>query len=544
MSSIGFFQKTPPFARQILSCFYQLKSSPKALLAIWGGLSSLAFAPTYILPLFLIGISVLLFYIKNAKNAQQAFIYGWIFGFSHFVIGLYWLSIGITIYINEFWWAIPFALIGLPFILAFFPAIAATISYRFKNKGELVFIYTLCISWVMTEWVRSWIFTGLPWNLSGYIWGFSDTLLQVSSIAGIYGLSFLALFVASNFYFILTRNKAYWVMHCLSSIVILLCIIVFGYKRLQDNPTEYTDISVRLVQPSIPQSAKWDRKSLYDNLKMHVNLSLIDEENIGTPDIIVWSEAAVTLPLRMYKVRELISQAVKEDSVLITGGVSEYFAPASNKSSLLEEYRLYSSIYGINSKGTILFNYHKTHLIPFGEYIPFKDFLWFKKLTAGFIDYSPGEVGQVTELTIKGKNIRIRPLICYEAIFPNEARVTDEKVQFFVNITNDSWYGHSSGPYQHFDISRLRSIENGLPMVRVGNNGISSIIDPVGRIIFKTKLDEISITDGFIPHKILSKTLYSAYGDFCVITLLLFTIIVSMCIYVYFVIYKKLYIHG
>ncbi|MDF2966049.1 MAG: cutE [Rickettsiaceae bacterium] len=517
-----------------ISWLFYLKPENRIPLFLSGLLSSFAFAPSFFFPFMIIGISILLYYIKHAGCSKAAFFAGWIFGFGHFLSGLYWISLGVAVYIEQFWWALPFALCGLPIILAFFIAFPAYLTYKAQPKANLVLVFIFSILFISLEWVRSWIFTGLPWNLAGYSLCFSERMLQLASITGVYGLSFLVIFISGNLYFIYVRDKEGWIVHSLSSLFLLLAICYFGEKRLQENPPLLTDISVRLVQPSIPQEAKWDHRKLYKNMELHAELTKIDNDQADrfNPDLVIWSEAAVTLPLNRPRIKSILTNAISEQTILITGGVSEIYEPNNDQNSLLEEYRLYTSFYGINAKGQVLFNYNKAHLVPFGEYMPYKEVLGLKKITAGFIDYSPGDKEQNVHFNIRGRTLYIRPLVCYEAIFPDEARVKDPRISLFINITNDSWYGRSTGPYQHFEISRMRAIENGIPMIRVGNNGISGIIDPLGRVIFKTELDEISATDGFIPKKIEQQTLYSIYGNFCIITLLLFTIIVSYCIYV------------
>jgi apolipoprotein N-acyltransferase len=503
-------------------------------LLLSGLFSSLAFAPTFLFPFLIFGISTLLYYIRKARSTKQAFILGWLFGFTHFLTGMYWISIGVAVYIEQFWWVIPFALCGLPIILAFFIAFASALTYKAKIKNNISKVFIFSILFVIFEWIRSWIFTGLPWNLTGYSFCFSEKIIQLASVASIYGLSFLSVFISTNLYFIFIRDKDGWIIHSLSSLIILSCVFYFGSQRLENNPTEYTDISIRLIQPSIPQSAKWDPRSIYRNMEFHSELSKLDADQPDRfiPDLVVWSEAAVTIPLNRPRIKSILTSAISNKTILITGGISEYFSPSTNNDSLLDEYRLYTSLYGINAKGEVLFSYNKAHLVPFGEYMPYKEISGLKKLTAGFIDYTPGDKNQNVHLTIKDKIIHIRPLVCYEAIFPDEARVQDPKISLFINITNDAWYGNSSGPYQHFEISRMRAVENGIPMIRVGNNGISGIIDPLGRIIFKTGLNEISATDGFTPNKLAKQTLFSIYGCSCIITLLLFTIIVTSCIYI------------
>ena len=169
------------------------------------------------------------------------------------------------------------------------------------------------------------------------------------------------------------------------------------------------------------------------------------------------------------------------------------------------EPHLYTSAYAINQSSNMLFNYNKAHLVPFGEYIPLRSYFpLLKKLTPGLLDYSAGKGGEV--VTLPQFNLKIRPLICYEAIFPRES--ITKNVDVIINLTNDSWYGASTGPYQHFHMARMRAVENGLPFVRVAGSGISAIIDPLGRIIAETPLLQATILDGILPVKLSKPTIY------------------------------------
>jgi apolipoprotein N-acyltransferase len=162
--------------------------------------------------------------------------------------------------------------------------------------------------------------------------------------------------------------------------------------------------------------------------------------------------------------------------------------------------------------------------VPFGEYMPLRDIFFFKKITHGAIDYTQGKREIVA---LEQYNLKILPLVCYESIFPFEVMTSNQDADLIVNVTNDAWYGHSSGPYQHFEISRLRAVENGLPMIRSGNNGISAIIDPLGRVISKLGLDEVDILDNYLPKKLDKPTIFSQYGYITIIILLILVLILQ-----------------
>lgn len=484
---------------------------PKISCLLLGLLSGLVFAPTFLLPA-LLTLSYLCYLVQNSKDWQEAAKLGYIFGFGHFLSGIYWISISVSVYISDFWWAIPFALFGLPIILAFFISVSCVFSFFVRNNKYYHFIF--CLYWVLFEWVRSWIFTGLPWNLIGYAFSFSDILIQPLNIIGIYGLSFIVIYISTSFYPFFTKQFDQLKVLLLTSSITLAVIITFGNIRLYNHPTNFTDIKVRLVQPSIPQTEKWDEEEFWHNLMLHINLS----ENPQPVDLVIWSEAALVVPYDIPAVKsELLGLLNSVDATLITGGISD------NKKRG-EHFELYTAMYALEKNGNKLFEYHKSHLVPFGEYMPFKKILPFKKLTHGFVDYTEGNGGLVY---LDKYNLKIKPLICYESIFPDFVRTNNETADVIINVTNDAWYGKSSGPYQHFYISRSRAVENGLPMIRVANNGISAIIDPLGRVIKKLDLNETNYIDGLIPKKLNSPTIFSKFGNITILLIVFFIFLVN-----------------
>ncbi|MEY4463815.1 MAG: apolipoprotein N-acyltransferase [Pseudomonadota bacterium] len=483
----------------------------KIICFLFGMLSGLVFAPTFFIPA-LLTLSYLCYIVQKSENWQEAAKFGYLFGFGHFLSGIYWISIGVSVYIADFWWAIPFALFGLPIVLAFFISASCSLSFFAKNNKYYQFIF--CLYWVLFEWVRSWIFTGLPWNLIGYAFSFSDILIQPLSIIGIYGLSFIVIYIATSAYPLFSKQFTQLKILLASSVLVLTVIVIYGAVRLSNNPTDFTDIKVRLVQPSIPQTEKWNEEEFWHNLMLHINLS----ENSEPTDLIIWSEAALVVPFDVPQVKsELLKVLNSTNAILISGGISD------NKKQG-NEFELYSAMYALDKNGHKLFEYHKSHLVPFGEYMPLKKILPFKKLTHGLIDYKEGDGGLVY---LEKYDLKIKPLICYESIFSDFVRTNNESADVIINVTNDAWYGKSSGPYQHFHISRSRAVENGLPMIRVANNGISAIIDPFGRIIKKLNLNEINYTQGLIPKKLTSPTIFSQFGNFTLLLLIVFILLIN-----------------
>lgn len=484
--------------------------SNKYIALILGACSSLIFAPYFCLP-FMFTLSALCYQVHKSDSRKNAAIYGFVFGFGHFVTGLYWISIGVSVYIEDFWWALPFALFGLPIILACFTSLACFVSWYARNNQYYNIIF--CTFWVFFEWVRSWIFTGFPWNLLGYSIAFSDTLSQIVSVISIYGIGFIIIYIAIVPYYLLVNDYNKFIISLLTSLIIVAIIYTYGALRLDANQTQFSDIKIRIVQPSIPQISKWDVDAFWRNLDVHIALSTLE----GQPDLIIWSESALVVPYHYPAIKAKLLQMLGETkAILLTGGVTE-----TNKQD--SAYKIYTSLYALQNNGDILFTYHKSHLVPFGEYMPLRHILPLKKLTAGFVDYTAGnrEIMHIEKLKLS-----IKPLICYESIFPAEVRTSNDLADVIVNVTNDAWYGNSSGPYQHFYISKMRAIENGIPLIRVANNGISAIIDSIGRVISKLNLNSTWVIDSALPQKISTSTIYSMFGDITAVIALLLTLLI------------------
>jgi len=476
---------------------------------ISGMICGLSFAPVF----FIVGIfmlSILCFQISRSQSRKQAVTYSYLFGLGFFLTTLYWISLCLTVYIEEFWWLIPFALFGIPASMALFTAFHGMISWQFRNNYLYHFIF--CFIWIFVEWLSSWLFTGFPWGLVGYAFSISDLSIQAASIFGILGLSFVAVYIGSSLY---STNML--IPRVITAILLCIALLTFGYYRLQHYPVELSDVKIRIVQPSIPQISKWSPEIFWQNLDKHISLSKQD----GDPDIILWSESALTVPYyRSYIKEVLIPSFSKNNQVLLTGGIND-------NAKLGDDYKLYASLIGIDNKGNLLFDYHKSHLVPFGEYIPLNDYLPLQKITHGMVDYSSGE-REIIHL--KELDLKIQPLICYESIFSSEVRVDNINADVIINVTNDAWYGNSSGPYQHFEISKMRAIENGLPMVRAANNGISAIIDPLGRVIKILGLDEVAVIDGYIPLKLDRATIYSEWGNIALLFCMFFVLMIQSTI--------------
>jgi len=484
----------------------KIEHYPKVTAFLAGGCLSFAFAPYFFWPL-LASLGVFAYQVKHAKSIFQAKKIGYLFGFGFYLFNLYWISVGVSVYASEFWWAIPFALLGLPAFLAIYTTLLALCLYSCR-KAKL-YLNSFVLIWIIFEFLRSYLFTGFPWSLIGYSVAFSDIIIQSASLVGTYGLGLIVLFSFGSICYLLEEKYKKFFISIVISLSIWSCIFIYGSDRLDKIPTSNTAIKLRLVQPSIQQTEKWSIEKFWENFYVHRDLSVEDRESF-MPDLILWPESAVVAPPTITQVLGALRNVVVGTNViLVTGGVTN---------NLLEEDRKrdkhFASIYALKETGGLIFDYHKSHLVPFGEYVPLSDILPVKKLTPGIEPYSPGKTGFIVKLD--DLNLKIRPLLCYEIIFPDEVRMSNKDADFIMNLTNDAYYGNTSGPYQHFYMARMRSVENGMPLVRVANNGITGIFDPLGRIIVKSNINDVTYINGYLPSKINNVTLFSSFGYFIV----------------------------
>lgn len=457
--------------------------------------------------------------VNSAENAKKAFAYGYWFGFAYFACNLSWIGNALLIDATHLGWLYPITLLAAGSFFGLFTAFPAILSFYFKNLYSRYFAFSAF--WVIFEWIRSFIFTGFPWNLLGSVLAFNDIAVQPAALIGTYGLSLLVLMpaMAPALYFHYRTPRSLTV-----SVLIILAVPAFictyGYWHFKPYEKPQSGIIVRLVQPSIPQEMKWNKHALEQNFNRYLKLS--QTPGLENVDFVIWGETATPFPLD-FEPRYLneITLAVPEKGYLITGLVRYEFAGG--------DYRPVNSMFAINKQGDIAGFYDKAHLVPFGEYIPFRRFLpdWITPVTNTIADFLPGEGHKVIRLK---DYPGFGALICYEVIFP--AQVVDKKSppSWLINLTNDGWYGDSQGPYQHLVTARLRAAEEGRTMVRAANTGISAVISPYGQIIAAIPLNQTAVLDVRLPAPLYIDTFYGQFGNVIPLILCLFNIILSFVI--------------
>ncbi|HEY1504928.1 MAG TPA: apolipoprotein N-acyltransferase [Stellaceae bacterium] len=473
-----------------------------------GALAAGSLPPVDMTPVLLISFPGLVWLADGNTGYRSAFALGWTFGFGFFIAGLYWIAAALFVDIAQFWWLVPLAVAGVPAGLAIFTGTALLLSHtlcrvlRLDGTGRVL---ALVFCWCGAEWLRGHILTGFPWNLIGYAWSGAFpggiALLQLASLVGVYGLSLLTVLVAC----LPARLGDFSGRRSLALLAAVLLIALpagwGAYRLANGHPGDVPGVDLRLVQPSIPQTMKQDPSALLSNF--HRLFALSTSPAATPPTAIIWPEDAAPPFLdRDGGARQALAQAAPQSGYVITGTTRTDPAPAAPT-------HIWNSLVAVDRDGNIRASYDKFHLVPFGEYVPLRGILPMQKITPGAIDFSAGS-GPRT-VTLPGLP-PFSPLICYEAIFPNAVVDPAHRPDWLLNVTDDAWYGFTSGPFQHLAIARLRAIEEGLPLARDGDNGISAMFDPYGRVTARLALDDVGVLDVKLP-KPLPATLYSRVGD-------------------------------
>lgn len=476
-----------------------------------GAAAALALPPLHILPLLIPAFTGLLWLLAGCRTGRSAVIAGWWFGFGHFVVGFYWTSNALLTDPERYAWALPFAVLGLPAVLAPFPALAVLVTFYVRGD-TFARVLALAAAWAATEWLRGHVLTGFPWNLIGYVWTPLAPLLQITAVIGSYGLGALTVAAAASLA-CATGTGSRRFLPAGIAVLGLLALVLVGVVRLAgDHGSAVPGVRLRLVQGAIAQHHKWLPKMRVAQVERYAALSRGAAD--GAPTHLIWPETAT--PFYLAESPDLLialGRLVAPGGILLTG------APRHEGG---EPPRVWNSLHALDEAGRIVGTYDKHHLVPFGEYLPLRPVLarlGISKLTDGTIDFSAGR-GPRT-LTLAGLP-PFSPLICYEAIFPDEVVAEgDPRPAWLLNVTNDSWFGDSAGPYQHFAAARVRAIEQGLPLIRAANTGISAIVDPYGRIIAELPLGHSGILDGPLPRPTKGLTPYARFGDVTALALVL-----------------------
>jgi len=480
----------------------------RMLLAFAAGIAAnLAMPPLNLAVLFWGAFPLLLWLGACNESNKSAFLTGWMFGFGYFFMGLYWISFALFTDLANYWFLVPFAMAGLPAGLAIFTGLVMLVLHVSRLTG-IARVFLFAALYASAEWLRGHILTGFPWNLTGYGWSGSLAILQITSVIGIYGLSALTVLAASLPALASDKNirKPFALTLVLLGILLFAGLRGWGDQRLtQASDESVAGVGLRLVQPNIIQTEKWEPEFRARNFQRLITLSATPDTPGQKTTHIIWPETATAWFIsQMPEARAAMQQSIPPGGYLIIGQLRQEAAPEG------ESPPYFNSLSVMNEHGRFIAHADKTHLVPFGEYIPLRKFLPFDPVAAGAADFSAGD----GPLNLHIQNTPpFSPLICYEVIFPDAVAAPDEHPQWLLNITNDAWYGHTAGPHQHLAIARVRSIEQGVPLVRSANTGISAIFDSWGREIKSLGLGKQGVIDAGLPTAISPPPLYSAKGD-------------------------------
>ena len=448
-----------------------------------GFLFTVGFAPLYWWPVSLVALAGLYLLSVEAKNGRQAFTAGWLFGVGHHLVGLSWLPV--SVYTDQQSVLVSVlvgggGLLGISFILAIYIGLTCFATYRTRAWPWLT-PFAFAFVWAGLEIIRGWLFTGFPWNPAGAIWANSLYLVQSAAFVKVWGLSALvalcgALLVA-------------WRVKILPALGVLLVLAVFGWQRVEAyGPTAYGETRIRLVQAGYQQAHHWQPERRWQLLEQHTSLNNpYPAEEAAVPDIILWSENAISFFLEEESfIRQHISASLRPQQTLVAGVVRKVPGGYGN------------SIVALDDSVRALDVYDKHHLVPYGEYLPFRDWMpeFLQDFTHSRSDFLPGTGPMMLNI---GHGIRALPLVCYEGIFPYLSSQPPEGVQVLVNLTNDVWFTNTLGPYQHYAMARLRAVETGLPLLRAANTGITAVVDGLGRELKRLPLKQPGVIDIKLP---------------------------------------------
>lgn len=471
-----------------------------------GLLSALSYPPVSFFPIMLVIIPCLVVLIEQAETPWHAARQGYAFGFGHFLAGLYWVGQSFLAQDDVPHWMAPFAVVFMALGFAFFMAATFALA-RWMWRKDVAFATAalpFAVSFAAFEWLRGHILTGFPWNLVASMWSPLDMMMQPLALMGAYGLGLVSVLAAAWLSPLFGGRGRF--RHIIGAIAVLAGLLAIGYSRLDKAGFETNPhVTVRLIQPNIKQSDKWTPDLVNSHFATYLSMSKGGARGLDGITHVIWPETAIPYFIAQEVSRQvLVAHALENKASLIAGARRLEWVDGSP--------RLYNSVHMISSSGRIVATYDKTHLVPFGEYLPFRSLLGrlgLGTLVADTIDYSAGD--GLHTLHVDGTPA-FGPLVCYEIIFPGNVASKTDRPEWLVNLTNDSWFGVSSGPYQHLVAARMRAVEEGLPIVRSAGSGISAVIDPYGRLVASIPLDEAGFVDAPLP-RTLQPTPYAVWGD-------------------------------
>jgi apolipoprotein N-acyltransferase len=474
----------------------------------------------------------LYFMLLKTTKWTEAFGIGFFFWFSLHYLGMFWISDVLKMPINNMGYLSPFAITLLPGAIACFLGGACSLFFWAKKPLEnktLLSLLLFAVCYSLAELSIGHFFGGFPWFLVAYVFE-NIMLLQLSSLVGAYGLGFIfiVIFLFGGF-FLLPKGEGGFKKWGITSLGVIIFIgtYLYGENRIDQNfdlRFQSTNLYFRLVSTDIDSGQKWTPGAEYKNFE-----DLLKATKEGLPpqtQAIIWPETSIAYDLiHDEETRKYMVEAFPKNMLFMVGGLRHTPKEARQK--------LYNTLVVLKGTGQVLDYYDKFKLVPFGEYVPLLGFLPIHSLVEGLMDYSEGEGLR----TLKVEKLpSFVPLICYEALFPGHAKSKGSHPQWILNITNDGWFTTLAVQKQHLMINRMRAIEEGIPMLRVANLGITCVIDPLGRIEAKLQSGYQKALDVELPQSLKKQTFFGKYGNLIFFMLLIFIV---FFIYAYDIIYQQ-----
>jgi apolipoprotein N-acyltransferase len=477
-----------------------------------GGAAAVAFPPFGVWP-GVFGFGLLLRQLDKGADARPlsaAFGVGWAAGFAYFLISTWWVGEAFLVDIADHGWQAPFAIVFLAGGLALLWG-AAAVAYRLIAPAGPGRILVFAAVFGLIEWLRGHILTGFPWNLPGEVWRAGSAPSQGAALLGAYGMSFLTLAIGAAPGIWRKDGGRPQVAVIGAAALALAALWIGGALRLATAPAPPPHaLRLRIVQADIPQSEKWTPEALESIIQKHIALTATPAAR--PPDVVLWPEAAIPDSVEDFLApgawpRAALAGAMRPGETLLLGAVH------IDRSAHPPLY--YNSLFAVRRVGDdlqMLGRYDKHHLVPFGEYMPFDTLagrIGFKTLVHIGDGFSAGP--RPVALSIPGL-APLQPLICYEGLFPSSFARTGPRPAWIANVSNDAWFGETSGPWQHLNLASYRAIEEGIPVIRATPTGVSAVVDAYGRPKALLGLGKAGVIDADLPPA-LARTLYSRWRD-------------------------------
>jgi len=496
-----------------------------------GALGALAMPPFGIWPALAVSFPVLVLLIDGANGTwgqrlRAAAGIGWAFGFGYFLASLWWIGAAFLVEADVFGWLLPFAVVAMPAGLALFTALGAVAARLAWSSGPWR-LFAFASAFSASEWLRGHVLTGFPWNTFGYAFSASLPLMQSAALTGVYGLTFFALLLLASPVLLLGGRRSDRAAVAVAALV-LATAWAWGAARLAATPLSFEPaVALRIMQPNLQQDQKFNYQGRHAVLEHYLELSARPSPRypggLNDVTVLIWPESAFPFIYeREPWAAQRISETLPANVVLVTGA-ARYGAPPSGQVS-----PFFNSIRVIDHEGHVLRSTDKAHLVPFGEYLPFQTFLeeigleQLTRVRGGF-----SSAPSLRALEVPGLPL-VAPLVCYEIIFSGNVIPTGQRPRMLLNVTNDAWFGATPGPYQHFAQARLRAIEEGLPLIRAANTGISAIIGPMGQIVAHAGLQTEALIDGPLPQPLKEVPVAARHGGNIQSGLIFFSLCLAM----------------